>query len=70
MDFLPVHLRVPAAIASYSLCSGTMLLFNKLAMHYGASSCLCLRLFIGLPILVDRPRIDDGPPDLPQGDDP
>lgn len=36
MDFLPVHLRVPAAIASYSLCSGTMLLFNKLAMHYGA----------------------------------
>lgn len=35
MDFLPAHLRVPAAVASYSVCSGTMLLFNKLAMHYG-----------------------------------
>lgn len=35
MDFLPAHMRVPAAVASYSLCSGTMLLFNKLAMHYG-----------------------------------
>ncbi len=35
MDFLPVHLRVPAAVVTYSLCSGTMLLLNKLAMHYG-----------------------------------
>jgi len=37
MDFLPPHLRVPAAVASYSVCSGTMLLFNKLAMYYGMS---------------------------------
>ena len=37
MDFLPPHMRVPAAVASYSVCSGTMLLFNKLAMHYGTS---------------------------------
>lgn len=39
MDFLPAHLRVPLAVASYSVCSGTMLLFNKLAMHYGKSAC-------------------------------
>ena len=37
MDYLPPHMRVPAAVASYSVCSGTMLLFNKLAMHYGTS---------------------------------
>lgn len=35
MDFLPADLRVPAAVASYSACSATMLLFNKLAVYYG-----------------------------------
>ena len=35
MDFVPQPFRVAAAVIAYSLCSGTMLLLNKLAMYYG-----------------------------------
>lgn len=35
MDAVPPRLRAPVAIVAYSLCSATMLLFNKLAMFYG-----------------------------------
>jgi hypothetical protein len=35
LDVIPQPLRVGAAVIAYSVCSGTMLLFNKLAMHYG-----------------------------------
>lgn len=59
MDFLPLPLRIPAAVITYSICSGTMLLFNKLAMHYGKLSVgdkdyrtsmgvVCLSLFPAL----------------------
>lgn len=34
MIAIPKSLQTPAAVIGYSLCSGTMLLFNKLAMHY------------------------------------
>lgn len=37
MEFVPKQWRVVAAIVAYSICSGTMLLFNKLAMYYGES---------------------------------
>jgi hypothetical protein len=37
MDFVPKPWRAAVAILAYSLCSGTMLLLNKLAMYYGKS---------------------------------
>ncbi|GAB5031638.1 Hypothetical protein NocV09_00601910 [Nannochloropsis oceanica] len=65
MDFLPPHLRVPAAVASYSVCSGTMLLFNKLAMYYVPvpSFVTVVQLLFAVGIILLLQRLHIVPPD-------